>query len=487
MSPCKRGLSLTRQHAQPNYPDVDLPKSDDFFRFKRMDIRKNVYLAHFQLRNLAACTGPNQLFYTGQAVVHGFNPQTKSNDTALKSTDSPDCPLSTMDAAHGALVAGNFLGEYMVRRLGYDGDDQPSQFEGTLTLSSSAITNHVQLQMPRRSSTPQACFASNDSGLRILDIATNKIVSETMFSNPINCTAVSPDGQLRVMVGDHKDVLVVPADGSRINVVGSAFGANDAKAQPEQKLPGHRDHGFACAWADDGHTIATGCQDQVVNIWDARNWRKPVATIRTEMAGARSLRFSPVGSGRRVLVAAEEADYVNIIDACTFRSKQTIDFFGEIGGIAFEPTEGRDLYAYVTDPSRGGIMHLERCDGVAGLYNEVMHYRPQRRRSGGGSQDSYDAEQQAYRNGASGDARWRPPAQSLQEWRHQQQLLLQQHRWQSQRAAASYIQRRGWDLPPVTSSSDWPQGSMSAATRRNRRAQARRRHREAVLDCFDII
>ncbi|KAL8377793.1 hypothetical protein RB595_008464 [Gaeumannomyces hyphopodioides] len=463
---------------KPDYPDVDLPSTDDSFRFKRMDIRKNAYLAHFQLRNLVACTAPNQIFYTGQAVVHSFDPRFKSNETALKSTENPDCPLSTMDAAHNVLVAGNFVGEYMVRQLGHDAYGQSSQFEGTLTSSSSAITNHVQLQMPRRSSTPQACFASNDAGLRILDIATNTIVSETMFDFPINCTAVSPDGQLRVMVGDHKDVLVVPADGSRINVVGSAFGGADAKARAERQLPGHRDHGFSCAWADDGHTIATGFQDQIVKIWDARNWHAPVATISTRMASARSLRFSPVGSGRRVLVAAEEADYVNIIDACTFRSKQTIDFFGEIGGVAFEPTEGRDLYAFVTDPARGGIMQLERCDGIGALSNEMMQYRPQRQRPGGGSQDSYGPEQQAHRGGGSGDARWRPPAQ-LPSQRQQQQ-----HRWQPQQKVA-YSQKRAWDSPPTTSSSDWPQGSMSAATRKNRRAQARRRHREAVLDCFD--
>lgn len=463
---------------RPDYPDVDLPSTDDFFRFKRMDVRKNVYLAHFQLRNLVASTAPNQIFYTGQAVVHSFDPRSRRNETALKSTENPDCPLSTMDAAHDVLVAGNFVGEYMVRRLGHDACDQPSQFEGTLTSSSSAITNHVQLHVPRRSSTPQACFASNDAGLRILDIATNTIVSETMFDFPINCTAVSPDGQLRVMVGDHKDVLVVPADGSRINIVGSAFGGADAKARAELQLPGHRDHGFACAWADDGHTIATGFQDQVVKIWDARNWHVPVATIRTHMAGARSLRFSPVGSGRRVLVAAEEADYVNIIDACTFRSKQTIDFFGEIGGVAFEPTEGRDLYAFVTDPARGGIVQLERCDGIGALSDEMMQYRPQRQRPGGGSQDGYGPEQQAHRSGGFDDARWRPLAQVPSQWQQQQ------HRWQPQQKVA-YGQRRAWDSPPATSSSDWPQGFMSAATRKNRRAQARRRHREAVLDCFD--
>ncbi len=106
-------------------------------------------------------------------------------------------------------------------------------------------------------------------------------------------------------------------------------------------MDGHRDYGFACDWADDGWTVATGNQDMQVKIWDARKWTssqglaQPVATIAAEMAGVRKLKFSPLGSGRRVLLAAEPADIVSVIDAETFTSKQTLSFFGEIGGIDF--------------------------------------------------------------------------------------------------------------------------------------------------------
>ena len=78
------------------------------------------------------------------------------------------------------------------------------------------------------------------------------------------------------------------------------------------------------------------------------------------MAGVRGLRFSPVGSGKRVLVAAEEADYINIIDAQNFCSKQSFDIFGEIGGIAFT-NGGQDLMALCCDRVRGGLIQLERC------------------------------------------------------------------------------------------------------------------------------
>jgi len=88
------------------------------------------------------------------------------------------------------------------------------------------------------------------------------------------------------------------------------------------------------------------------------------------MAGVRNLRFSPIGSGKRVLVAAEEADFINIIDAQSFRSKQTVDVFSEIGGVSFA-NDGQDLMVLCCDRFRGGLMQLERC-GVEKDGGEMM-------------------------------------------------------------------------------------------------------------------
>jgi hypothetical protein len=193
-------------------------------------------------------------------------------------------------------------------------------------------------------------------GFRVLDIETGTFLSHETFEFPLNCSALSPDRRLRVMVGDDNNVLITAADSTR------------GGGRPEilQELDGHRDHGFACDWADDGWTVATGFQDMAVKIWDARRWTNnggvasPLCTLRAELAGVRNLRFSPIGSGKRVLVAAEEADFVNIIDGQTFRSMQRVDLFGELGGIAFA-NEGRDLMVLCCDRVRGGLLQFERC------------------------------------------------------------------------------------------------------------------------------
>lgn len=356
-----------------------LPPTESYFRFHRMDIRHDTHLSHFQLRNLLASTSRTNAFYTGNGVVHCLNPVSGKAETVMRLGNVPASQVSALAADHNVLIAGGFAGEYVLRRLdSYEADDERSRVyadchEGTITSNISGITNHVQIHQARQSSSPRAAFASNDMCFRVLDINTQTFVSEERFNFPLNCSALSPDRRLRVMVGDHKNVLITAAE--------SGYG-NTGRPEIIHRLSGHRDHGFACDWADDGWTIATGFQDRSIKIWDARWFTDsngvgtPVETIRTEMAGARSVRFSPIGSGKRVLVVAEEADFINIIDGATFREKQTIDVFGEIGGVTFS-NGGQDLMALCCDRVRGGILQFQRCR----LGGEVGYLRRSRSRS----------------------------------------------------------------------------------------------------------
>lgn len=316
-----------------------------------MHVRKNINLAHFQLRNVLASTSRSQVFYAGPHSVYEFNPITGQGKPGMRSRETPRFQVSTLAADHGVLVAGGFFGEYCFRRTATEGSAEVH--EGTVTTNNSGITNHVQLHLSRTSAGPKASFASNDNGFRVLDIETENFISEMVYANPINCSAMSPDRRLRVMVGDQTSVLITKAEA-------------DGKPEILMTLSGHGDYGFSCDWADDGWTVATGFQDKSVKIWDARRWTDskgraaPVCTLRSEIAGCRSLKFSPLGSGKRVLVAAEEADFVNIYDAQTWQAKQTIDFFGEIGGTSFV-NEGQELQILCCDPTRGGLFQLERC------------------------------------------------------------------------------------------------------------------------------
>jgi len=323
-----------------------------------MDIRHDVNLSHFQLRNVLAAASRTRVFYPGTEAVHQFNPVSGESQAVMKLGDTPGSQISTLAAQHGILIAGCFNGEYILRHLNSDEPESVGCHDGVITTNISGITNHVQIHETRGSPTPLAAFASNDMFFRVLDIASETWLSREKFPFPLNCTALSPDRRLRVMVGDDLNVLITAAEST----------LSGGRPEILQSLSGHRDYGFSCDWADDGWTVATGFQDKSIKIWDARRWTDssglstPVCTLRAEMAGVRSLRFSPIGSGKRVLAAAEEADFINIIDAQTFRSKQTVDIFGEIGGISFM-NDGEDLEVLCCDHTRGGLLQLERCGG----------------------------------------------------------------------------------------------------------------------------
>jgi WD40 repeat protein len=326
-----------------------------------MDFDHNIHLSHFQLRNLMACTSRDHVFYAGKSKVIQWNPTagTKGSRTvAISLTDPIAQPLhafsggiqiSTMTAAHDILLAGGFSGEYGLVNLKTHKNTKHT--EGIITDHLNNITNHVQVHLSRGSSLPLAAFASNDNGMRILDVNTNRFIAEHKYDHAVNCSAISPDQRLRVLVGDSRQVMI----------------CNSETGEILQSLEGHRDFGFACDWADDGWTVATGNQDMQIKIWDARKWTTrqglacPVTTIMAEMAGVRKLKFSPLGSGKKVLMAAEPADLVHAIDADTFSKKQTLSFFGEIGGLDFT-NDGQDLFVANCDNMRGGLMEFERCD-----------------------------------------------------------------------------------------------------------------------------
>ena len=79
------------------------------------------------------------------------------------------------------------------------------------------------------------------------------------------------------------------------------------------------------------------------------------------------MRFSPAGGGKQVLVLAESADFIHVLDGNSFDRKQTFDFFGEIGGLSFVP-DGSKFFVANSDPGYGGLMEFERADygGVFG-------------------------------------------------------------------------------------------------------------------------
>lgn len=338
-----------------------LPQEESYFREQSMHTAYKASVEHFQLRNLMSAPAYNTVHFASRSQILSWTPALDDVHCLIDLTRPvPESgflgpvKISSMKSALGLTIAGWFCGEYALRAS----DAEGSGAKGLVTPDfNDGITNHVDIIPNRSGPSPICVFASNDRHLRVLDCETNIFLSDQELSRPINCTATSPDGRLRVVIGDSPDAWVIEADTGR----------------PVHPLRGHRDFGFACAWSPDMRHIATSNQDKTVIIWDARTWR-PLETIDSDVAGYRSLRFSPVGGGPRTLLCCEPADRISVIDAQLYQARQVHDFFGEIGGADYSP-DGSRIWVANTDPHFGGFMQYERRQwgqsfGLTDLPNE---------------------------------------------------------------------------------------------------------------------
>ncbi|OJI97906.1 hypothetical protein ASPVEDRAFT_123502 [Aspergillus versicolor CBS 583.65] len=326
-------------------PGARLPEEEFYFQGKTMHTGHKATIEHFQLRNLMSVPAYNTVHFAHESKLYSWVPAYNDLqcliDLSVPTVESGfqgPVKISTTKTAVGVSIAGGFFGEYAIRAMGAN----DKGVEGFVTTNRNGITNHIDIIPSRTNRAPIGVFASNDQHVRTLDCETNTFLSDHALTHAVNCTSTSPDGRLRVIIGDSPDAWVVEADTGR----------------PVHPLRGHRDFGFACAWSPDMMQIATSNQDKSAIIWDARTWR-PLQKIESDVAGYRSLRFSPVGGGPRTLLLCEPADRIAIVNAQTYQTRQVHDFFGEIGGADYSP-DGGTIWAANTDEHFGGFMEYDR-------------------------------------------------------------------------------------------------------------------------------
>ncbi|TID16408.1 WD40 repeat-like protein [Venturia nashicola] len=336
-----------RTHAMPSSAS-SLPDTQPLFKFQQMNTNHRTIIEHYQLRNLLVSTSHNDVYYVSRSRVLHTSPTSAYASCAMDLADSPASSMQSsgmritaLASAENTLIAGGYGGEYAIQNL--SSEYGTGQIKGRVSCVTSAIANHIHTFKSRISGYPQAVFCSNDSYIRVLDCYTNQFMSPMRYDNIVNCAATSPNGRLRVVVGEFEGAIIVDADSGRAL----------------RQLDGHNTHGFAATWADDDIHVATAAQDCHILVWDARNWSLPLADIACEGTSATSLQFSPVGGGKRALLAAEAADIVNIIDADTFDRKQVVDFFGDVAGISMS-SDGSEFYIANSDRRFGGLMTFRR-------------------------------------------------------------------------------------------------------------------------------
>jgi hypothetical protein len=334
-------------------PPETLPyAADTQYRFQHTTLLHRAKYSHYQLRNVLAATSRSEIFYaTGSQVIKTALGAPTMETTAMDLTkNSPShspvritCLSATATSHDGSngfdrvLLAGGFDGEYAMLDIAADGE--ASLHTGFVNHDYNGLVTHVGCHADRRSGALRACFCSNDRKVRNMDIKTQRFISAFAYENAANCSALSSDGRLRVLVGDSNETLITDADRGDILVT----------------MKEHTEHGFACAWSEDSRSVATGAEDGIVVLWDSRNWSRPVRTMQCAVATARSLHFTSDSA----LVVAEDDDFVTIHDTRREGEKQEIGFFGSIAGMALIDG-GEEMVVANIDATVGGLLSWQR-------------------------------------------------------------------------------------------------------------------------------
>ncbi|KAH6595722.1 hypothetical protein BASA50_005623 [Batrachochytrium salamandrivorans] len=336
--------------------EVRQERLQQYIRYANLGVDRSKLI---QLRHLLAATSKNDIYYSNsQNIMHWCPTSRLSSEVISLSGSFSHVSVTTMAAKSDMLIVGGFMGEYIFKCV--DGK-QGGVHTGLITTNPNGITNHMHIQQSR-SGMHQCVISSNDQHVRTLDLSRLEIQSVFDFPWAANCSSTSPDKRLLCIVGDDPKGVIISAD----------------SGEELCKLSGHLDYSFSCAWSPCGLYIATGNQDCTTRIYDVRRSDKTLAVLDTELSAVRSLQFSNDG---KCLVIAESADFVHIVDMTTLgrseklgdgsrtraASVQTIEFFGEIAGVALAGHHSDRLFIGNEDPRIGGIMEYERYS---------PHFRP---------------------------------------------------------------------------------------------------------------
>ena len=303
----------------------------DMFYYHETYKTVNPTIDHFQLRHLLWNTSNFASYLVSNSALYEFNKKTRVSRRILACNPQQ---LASCHVDHGLAVTGSFDSEVKIARL----TDQGSCFIFSAKVSSdpNSITNHVVVLDETR-----IVVANNDSHVSEITLEEGgRSLSRHKWTTAVNHASVSPSGNLLCLSGDRCEVGLMDRRSGLVT----------------QNLEGHLDFSFCSSWRGDW-TVATGSQDGTCRVWDIRmTGQGSVACLGSLLGAVRACKFSPNG---RYLALSEPADFVHVYDVASgFRQVQPLDFFGNIGGIAFSP-DGSKLSVSLADTMFGCLVDFQ--------------------------------------------------------------------------------------------------------------------------------
>lgn len=290
---------------------------NNMFLFNETFRTVNPSIDHFQLRQLLWNTSNKTSYLVSNSTLYAFNKKTR---VARRVHATNPQQLACCHVDHGLAATGSFDSEVKVSKLSEIGIENPrTTFNVKVSNEPNSISNHVVIVNESR-----IVVANNDAHVTELDLSGNSsTVSKIKWIAAVNHVSVSP-------IGNH--LMCLTGDSCEISLIDRRSGV------PVAALSGHLDFSFCSSWSSE-NVVCTGSQDGTCRVWDVRNASQSVACIGSLLGAVRCAKFSPDG---RFLAMSEPADFVHVYDVESgFRECQLLDFFGNIGGIAFSPDSSK--------------------------------------------------------------------------------------------------------------------------------------------------
>ena len=297
----------------------------NFFSFYETYKSINPTIDHFQLRHLLYSTSNVLSYYVSNSILYSFNKQKKVSKKIIEKSQ-----MASACVDHGLAAAGSFNSDVSVAFLARR--DGAAHMVIRMSELENSITNHVLITSPS-----EILVANNDMHLSKIDVSAGRVAFKYKWTSAVNHVSQGPSG-LCCLSGD--------------DCVATLW---DARAGPTGSLAGHLDYLFCSSWQS-STVVCTGSQDGTCRVWDLRQPRTAVTVLGSVLGAVRSATFSP--NGGKFLAFSEPADIVHIYDTSTFKECQVVDFFGNIGGIAFSPDASK-LSVAVADTMFGSIVDFQ--------------------------------------------------------------------------------------------------------------------------------
>ncbi|KAI8341738.1 WD40-repeat-containing domain protein [Chlamydoabsidia padenii] len=239
-------------------------------------------------------------------------------------------PPTCMTAGYGYWAAGGNRGDLTLRDL--NGDYQVS-----ITTSPSCTINNG-LCFAKHGQDIHLVVSNNDATIRVYSVPHLQLLETIDFRTSVNHSSASPDGSMMISVGDDNNIHLF-----KLNTNGHY--------ELMSNMAVSRDANFSVSWNHSSDKFAVASQDGTVHVWDIRS-QLPLCKFGGEhntitKNAARCVKFTQTGAVD-LLAYSEHVSHVNIIDARTFDTQQTLrvgpaGFDTPITGLSFSP-DSRSMF-----------------------------------------------------------------------------------------------------------------------------------------------